>query len=148
MALPRRIEMRRLHTIDRSDLEELVSALLDALYGPEGADSSADGAEGTGTSASMHDVFVAHGLAPSTTAPRTFRPPAGVGVSITLDEQARPIATVTFEHMSVTVHESLVTPGALNIEVDAEGAALIVHVDDAEIFRYEESASDDLREDA
>ena len=141
--------MRGLHTIDRSELEELVSALLDALYGPAAADSSLDGAEGTGTSASMHDVFVAHELAPSATAPRAFRPPAGVGVSITLDDQGRPIATVTFEHMSVTLHESLVTPGALNIEVDAEGAPLIVHVDDAEIFRYEQCApEDDLREDA
>ena len=140
--------MRGLHTIDRSELEELVSALLDALYGPQAADSSLDEAECAGDPVSMHDVFVAHGLAPSTTAPRGFRPPAGVGVSITLDDQARPIATVTFEHMSVTLHESLVTPGALNIEGDAEGAALIVHVDDAEIFRYEESASDDLREDA
>ncbi|HEV3074631.1 MAG TPA: hypothetical protein VHB47_09465 [Thermoanaerobaculia bacterium] len=140
--------MRNLHTIDRSELEELVGALLDALYGPEAADASLDEAEGTGA-AFMHDVFVAHGLAPSTTAPRAFRPPAGVGVSITLDEQARPVATVTFEHMSVTVHESLVTPGALNIEVDAEGAPLIVHVDDAEIFRYEECTPEgDLRGDA
>ena len=139
--------MRDLHTIDRFELEKLVSALLDALYGPEAADASLDEAEGTGA-AFMHDVFVAHGLARSTTAPRAFRPPAGVGVSITLDDQARPIATVTFEHMAVTLHESLVTPGALNIEVDTEGAAVIVHVNDAEIFRCEECAPEDIPENA
>jgi len=113
--------MRDLHTIDRAELEELVSAMLDALCSSEAADASLD---------------------------RPFRPPAGVGVSITLDDQARPIATVTFEHMAVTLHESLVTPGALNIEVDTEGAAVIVHVNDAEIFRCEECAPEDLPENA
>jgi hypothetical protein len=141
--------MRDLHEIGRSELEELVSALLDALYDREAADSSPDGAEGTGAAPSLHDVFVAHGLAPSTTAPRGFRPPAGVGVSITLDDQARPIATATFEHLVVTLHESLVIPGALNIEVDTEGAAVIVHVNDDEIFRCEQCApEDDLPEEA
>ena len=122
LALPGRIEMRDLHTIDRAELEELVSAMLDALCSSEAADGSLQ--------------------------PREFRPPAGVGVSITLDDQARPIATVTFEHMVVTLHESLVTPGALNIEVDTEGAAVIVHVNDAEIFRCEECAPEDLLENA
>jgi hypothetical protein len=138
--------MRDLHTIGRSELEELVSALSDALYGPEAADSSLDGEDGTGAP-TVHDVFVAHGIAPSTTEPRDFRPPAGVGVAIALDDQARPIATVTFEHMVVTLHESLVTPGALNIEVDTEGAGLIVHVDDAEVFRCEVCPPEDVRED-
>ena len=126
--------MRDLHTIDRAELEELVSAMLDALCSSEAADASLDRLDGS---------HLARGLAPSTTEPREFRPPAGVGVSITLDDQARPIATVTFEYMVVTLHESLVTPGALNIEVDTEGAAVIVHVNDAEIFRCEECAPED-----
>ncbi len=139
--------MRDLHTIDRSELEELVSTLLDALYGPGAAESGPDGQKAT-SAPNVHDVFAAHGLASSTTELREFRPPAGVGVAITLDDQARPIATVTFEHIVVTLHESLVLPGALNIEVDSEGAALIVHVNDAEIFRYDECAPEDIPEEA
>lgn len=140
--------MRSLHTIDRSELEELVRALADALYGPDDPDSILAADHGAGTPAAVHEVFVAHGLAPATILPREFRPPKGVGVAIALDDQARPIATVTFEHMVVTLHESLVTPDALNIEIDTEGAALIVHVDDTEVFRCEACPSDDVREDA
>jgi hypothetical protein len=140
--------MRNLQTINRSELEQLVSALFDALYGPQNADLSPAGDQGTDGAATVHEIFVAHGLAPATTLPRDFRPPKGVGVAIALDDQARPIATVTFEHLVVTLHESLLTPGALNIEVDTEGAALIVHVDDAEVFRCEGLPSEDLHEDA
>jgi hypothetical protein len=140
--------MRDLTTLDRSELEELVSALSDALYGPQAADSNLHAADGAGATATIHDVFAAHGLAPFAAAPPDFQPPEGIGVAIALDDRARPIATVTFAHSVVTLHESLVAPGALNIEIDTEGTALIVHVDDAEVFSYEGCAAEDVSEDA
>jgi hypothetical protein len=130
--------MRDPHRMSRFELAAVVAAIIDALYCEADAPYDPDKQWSPDTLLSVQDILVGSDLAPSDPASLpSASSSAAMTAALTMGDYGKPYATVTIGETVVTVHESTVTPGAVNLEVDLASDPLIVHVNDSEVYRSE-----------